>query len=111
MGSAEAEPELKQALSPSAWRNTYDKDLVLPCHHSFSAEQFNYCEYRLHETANPFLKCRYANILVECFPPGLKLNKSLRLRRLDPKHHPYLKYHRENVFEKSKKPACPDAAE
>ena len=46
-----------------------------PCLRDFSAEQFNYYEYRFRETANPFLKCRYADILFECHPSGLKLNK------------------------------------
>ncbi len=42
---------------------------------NFSKEQYSYYEHRLNETSNPFLKCRYAGVLFECYPRGLKLNK------------------------------------
>ena len=41
----------------------------------FSQEQFTYYQLRLSKTTNPFLKCRYADLLFECNPPGLKLNR------------------------------------
>jgi hypothetical protein len=41
----------------------------------FSREQFSYYESRLHDTTNPFLKSRYADVLFEYFASSFKLNK------------------------------------
>ncbi|MBI5570725.1 MAG: DUF4209 domain-containing protein [Desulfomonile tiedjei] len=46
-----------------------------PCLEGFSPEQFDHYEHRLHDTANPFLKCRYADVLFECHPKGCRLTR------------------------------------